>query len=557
MKKITAILSVVLLLSSQSMTIVNAEDNALKTFADSLGADTDSLKIINYIHDDEHPVYKESYEQYQENCTNVEKQIAYLEFSKRISSGMCLGISAIEILAHNGVLKPSDIKSGAEKLNEITYDKDSDLFMTAYAAIQGHFEFNTYIRYLTSMTTQQEQAKKLIEVAEKCMAENKYFLIKYDDRHSIQHAVAGIGIKRGEWQFNDSNYDICILTLDSNIVSKETGLSMPFHEQGCVYINSETLDYYVPVYDFKSGEDGICIVAIDDDALLSYKGIVDNNGELDNTISELNWLRFKYNGDVDYNVDVTEYNGDVHEIKQQINELKQVGYLDYYATGKRFEAECRIIDETNKKTPHMELINRRSKIVASCAKDVEFIADENDFSITPLNDGITEYNVNIIYNEGYYSTHPYYKWALYGDTDSYINLTMKDKGLLLSSDSVINTLIEIDNSEWGTDEKTSKEFEISSVNDVLLKNNNNDAFEFYIDPDGDNEYDKKVEKGDVNFDGIIDGRDASDVLNDYAMISANKANYSHINSDYNNDGVIDGRDASEILAYYAKSSVAE
>ena len=49
MKKITAILSVVLLLSSQSMTIVNAEDNALKTFADSLGADTDSLKIINYI----------------------------------------------------------------------------------------------------------------------------------------------------------------------------------------------------------------------------------------------------------------------------------------------------------------------------------------------------------------------------------------------------------------------------------------------------------------------------------------------------------------------------
>ena len=178
MKKITAILSVVLLLSSQSMTIVNAEDNALKTFADSLGADTDSLKIINYIHDDEHPVYKESYEQYQENCTNVEKQIAYLEFSKRISSGMCLGISAIEILAHNGVLKPSDIKSGAEKLSEITYDKDSDLFMTAYAAIQGHFEFNTYIRYLTSMTTQQEQAKKLIEVAEKCMAENKYFLIK-------------------------------------------------------------------------------------------------------------------------------------------------------------------------------------------------------------------------------------------------------------------------------------------------------------------------------------------------------------------------------------------
>lgn len=64
--------------------------------------------------------------------------------------------------------------------------------------------------------------------------------------------------------------------------------------------------------------------------------------------------------------------------------------------------------------------------------------------------------------------------------------------------------------------------------------------------------------GDVTFDGIIDGRDATLVLTDYARTSSGKDSslyYRQKNvSEVTGDKIIDGRDASVILTYYAKAS---
>ena len=65
--------------------------------------------------------------------------------------------------------------------------------------------------------------------------------------------------------------------------------------------------------------------------------------------------------------------------------------------------------------------------------------------------------------------------------------------------------------------------------------------------------------GDVNGDNIIDGRDATDVLTEYAAASTgqpSKYNESQQKAaDVNKDGMIDGRDATAILTYYAYTSV--
>lgn len=72
--------------------------------------------------------------------------------------------------------------------------------------------------------------------------------------------------------------------------------------------------------------------------------------------------------------------------------------------------------------------------------------------------------------------------------------------------------------------------------------------------------DAPILKGDVNFDGVIDARDASLVLAEYAATSAGKpstlTDRQKIAADYNDDGVIDAKDASAILEYYANSSIA-
>lgn len=63
---------------------------------------------------------------------------------------------------------------------------------------------------------------------------------------------------------------------------------------------------------------------------------------------------------------------------------------------------------------------------------------------------------------------------------------------------------------------------------------------------------------DVNYDGIIDGMDASMVLAEYAATSVGKSgsftDTQRFISDTNLDGVVDGRDASKILAVYAYNS---
>lgn len=97
-----------------------------------------------------------------------------------------------------------------------------------------------------------------------------------------------------------------------------------------------------------------------------------------------------------------------------------------------------------------------------------------------------------------------------------------------------------------------------------------DNYELYlkIDPDNDGVFDKKVEKGDYNSDGIIDARDATAVLTKYAELSVKEdmlnlgedLNHDGVidlyrYGDFNNDNIIDARDATAILTYYSKSSV--
>ncbi len=66
-------------------------------------------------------------------------------------------------------------------------------------------------------------------------------------------------------------------------------------------------------------------------------------------------------------------------------------------------------------------------------------------------------------------------------------------------------------------------------------------------------------KGDVNFDGKIDARDASLVLSEYADTSAGLpptfTPEQEEAADMNNDGLIDARDANAILAIYADGGV--
>ena len=74
---------------------------------------------------------------------------------------------------------------------------------------------------------------------------------------------------------------------------------------------------------------------------------------------------------------------------------------------------------------------------------------------------------------------------------------------------------------------------------------------YYAEPE-------KLPMGDANLDGVIDGRDATAVLTEYAAVSSGKGgafnDEQNKQGDVNTDKTIDARDASAILTFYAQQS---
>ena len=165
-------------------------------------------------------------------------------------------------------------------------------------------------------------------------------------------------------------------------------------------------------------------------------------------------------------------------------------------------------------------------------------------------------------NDGSYNFAPYYDWMIAGKVADKLSIEIRDKGMLIKSDG-LNDLLIAPYYYTLDDSGKVKELRVralnnynylylSSSNNVLLNIDENKNFVYYIDEDGDDIYDTRIQKGDINCDGFIDAVDASKVLSIYAKLSTlinNSVDYSL--GDINNDGLVDAVDASAILAKYA------
>ena len=379
---------------------------------------------------------------------------------------------------------------------------------------------------------------------------------------STSHAVTGIGSAKGNWQFEGHVYDKCILILDSNN-KDENGERIPFSENMCIYVDSETGNYYHPVYG-GSYDDELALSVIDDDTVLNYKGMLSPCSEMTPDLSEANELTLWYEPIISYDVEVTDKNGKKHDIIRTNNSLSKMMYSKtYFAEGRTFHIETdNKLSETTSATAR---VNNRYRWVETCIYgDGIYDITENSYRITSKDNVDRGYELILRFNEGYYPFSPHYSWAFFGHTDSYINAEVVQNGILLNSDTAIETAIDTynvvfdDNGNYSDLTNNKQTTYITSNNSILVSFDENNEYTFFIDPDNDGLFDTKVEKGDVNCDGVIDGRDASYVLTDYAKHSVKSDDISYLNkdyADYDDNGIIDARDASAILSKYAENSV--
>lgn len=592
MKKLVSILTSLTLLTTLTGSYVGAvesDDSDLYAIARSLGADTDALKIVNYSfwdynsdNEDEMPdKYGEYYIEFLKKNSLLEGVHDTIgEFTKLSFSGSCLGISLLEILSHNGVISPSDVRGNAKKMSDITLDDDVDKMIFGYQWLQSFTEFSMYEKYLTSSFSYEEQIDRLVEIAENCITGGKYFLITVHTK-KMSHAVCGMGITDGNWEFNGVNYDKCILTLDSNCVDGNKN-STPFSNKCCIYINSETKQSYIPAYEIGN-ETPVAYAAIDDDSLLNFKGMINPSETVNTDVSSLTEVGGgfgKYNRNT--KAFVVSETGEEYELDDSsFNIYNSLDVIDKFHSV-RFEME-----HEYEKHPMIRYNNLNRWIDIELMNDPVYkeydygdynaVIDISDnkikaenFSDIPLH---LHYHIGM--DDGSFDFAPYFMWMFTGTVDKEIVSEVKEKGMLIQPNGNIDLNVYAyyysldDDGNYEIDYSNlhampcfartpvvpydKKERHIKAANNVFVTVEDGD-FVFLLDTNNDDVYDVPVEKGDVNFDGSTDASDASDVLRAYAALSTKQiANIDPVLADYNNDGIIDASDASGILAFYASN----
>ena len=574
MKKIISVLTAFTLCTSISPLYSYADDvniTDLNSIASSLGADTDYMSIADYHHNyDDISALMDKYTDYFWNCSVLEA--SYYPngvFSKIIQSGSSIGISALEVLSHNKVIKPSDIQPGANTLNEISYNDDVDKIITSYQFLQGYTEFNNYTNFMVINLSYDEQINQLIETAENNMKNNRYFFISVSDSEKFSHAVCGIGIADGVWEWNGEEYDKCILTLDSN--ENATG----FNEKSCIYINSETKRCYIPSHEMGT-DNNLSFAVVDDDTLLNYKGSINPSKTINTDISDIKHISYDTTSDTKLYA-VNNGNKTLFDETSSNEQAERIKFI------KADSVHINMNDETTE-YPHFRYINsdrwiniefqNNGNLMNQKPYNADVDISDNEVHIKCNQDDIDDIDLQIRMNEGTYNYSPFFWWNInLFDFADEINVEVRDNGILLKNNGHIKATITpycylLDenghfkfNSSYsdistGSVNSQEKNAVIETDNNVLISIENQEII-YYIDKNGDDVYDDIVEKGDVNCDGFINASDASLVLAKYASDSANSSEYIGVGNnlgDYNGDGVINASDASDVLAYYADIS---
>lgn len=564
MKKLISLISALAMLTSANMTLLQsaAEGNPdLYGIASSMGANTDYLKIADYNTNPNEDLTKtESYNDFYANCDKSEDywdklhrvaNTKELNYAKAVFQGRSAGIALLEVLSHNGVITPDDIQpenaDNIERLSDVTFYATTDKHITDYQAMLAHNELNMYLNYLTFTESQEKQTDNLISLAEKNMAEKKYFFISAYDGE-VYHGMAGIGVAEGSWTLYGKTYDKCVLTLSCEVKGGLTGEYGGFSDRGCIYINSETKEYYIPAFE-KGSEDGLLIAAIDDDSLLNFKGTINPSEKFDTDISDLTEVYVFHKANVGYELSVTDANGKEYDGKAYAaNKCETVATALYYLYGDKFEVETDSgYPDKNTRTSHdLYIIDENRCVELVSGKHQQFIVDDDSYTIVNTNDFEEEYFLNICFDKAYCG---YNLWQIYTCTENDLTVKTTDEGVILSSTKGVSASIELSNE---ISETPSEILDINVADSILIYLDENNNLSFKFDKDNDGEFEQDAEVGDANYDGKIDSIDASLVLSAYAAASTGKTVYINEKlADYNNDKIIDASDASAILEYYA------
>ena len=501
------------------------ENPDLKALASSLGADTDCFSFRNYTAETvDNEIQVEFGRKQSLMDAYFHPQINPVVFAKALA-GLCSGISTLEILAHNGIILPSDIQEGAESLHDIELDSSVNDIICYYQFMQTRIKQNFYLDYYHCNNSEEQKIKDIIEQGEKALETGKYFYIALNLENS-GHAMVGIGIADGSW----------------------------------------------PAYE-KTSIRGI----IADDTLLNYKGLINPCDNAETDVSDI--MQLKINNST-YDYDLTIGSEDSEETYSMTPSLDSVFTdNDFYMTipEKRvwYVKGDRIKFNVTDSSADIFDANTICNLVLSTETGNYTAGWNGNFSaeIRPNHVEVTgntlDFVLSLMEENGLYSSSPFREFGMVGnvfsDTPTKVSMTEREDGILVKSDAPFSAEmwwtapVKQENGTTSfTDSNVNKFMEILSVSDILMRYDEiSDDVKVYIDKNNDNDFETEIQNGDTDCNGKLDSADASEILSIYAELSVNPdMPYFYINkfADYDENGSVNAADASSVLAEYAKSA---
>lgn len=536
-------------------------DEALHEYADSLGNKTDRFLFYNeeYLNKFQSVKFDENdvnYKDYFAQCSNLELADDPLNsFFQCVNSGRCLGMSISQILAHNKVYTPTNIQAGKEKLIDIELNDDVVNTLLNYQTRQLDTDFFLKMYWTFAHYTKEEKVDMLLETAQKATEQGKYFLIILDAKE-LSHAITGMGIMDGHWEWDGRTFDKCIPTTDTNILTRDENndfISYGTMEAACVYINSETKEGFIPCQSLRDYGEDLMFVAFSEDDFLNYKGKIAPSFSYETDIPKINCIAVNSNGNYDITVkreDGTSYDG----ITACDKVFKKDKCDTYFCDGESINVK----NTANEQAFEVNIVDINHAIYSDFNGLVtDLFKNDSEFAFNVLEE--TEYNITLAFEEGSYNFTPHYKYELSGVTDDDMKIIQTDKGIILNGANGIkcslktSDVIRNDNGMVISDEDNIQSDNIFANQSVMVAFENNIP-KYYIGE----QYDEEVQKGDVDCDGIINASDASFVLQAYSALSTGGTTYiSEKLADWNNDENVDASDASSILRKYAELSTSK
>ena len=561
-------------------TITNDEE--LKQYAEELGVLTDTFPFSNQNAQTLGNILEDSESVLQRIQKDALQELSDIDiwggkclgFASLFLGGFCYGISGATVLSHNGYLMPSEMQEGAVNLHDVSLNDQTAYLLGRFAVAQCYTAVEIYLYSHLQNTTEEERVAELLRTAEKCTAEGKYFFVAFKVSPPLAgaHAVTGLGVANGSWTFHEKHYDKCILVSDSNAKNND-GSAMPFSTRACIYINSETNTFYIPVYDTSSENEGQITMTIDDPEVLLYHAPL-NAVNAPSVFENLDNICITLYGDLPKEVQIYQSDGTSHTLNK--NDLTD-GCIQN-GTGISHYTDGEIIKAVISPARNADLVMTSDCYLARGEMSAANSRNAPDSYVILSRDRVVLQNnseesrgwiyMRLDYNESSYSEQLnnfiFISYELlqgnaaielHSRTDGLELITDQDRiwGKIFLNAGESEKLLLDPNAQVRSLQTEDVQIAFSKV--LFKYQDETGELEFYVDQDDNGTYETKIQKGDTNGDGVaFDAVDAQMALKAYvnslAKASKSKDEVNNAISDMDGDGEVTAADAQLILRKY-------